>query len=156
MKGKWKKRIERSQKKEGKKKGREKKRGKKKKSKKRSQKEKKERKEKGKRRPPKKKRKNPNWHPSSTGGLVSSCHRQDSSRTRLLLSRIPPVNSSPPAIVKTLPWRTSCHRQDLALAHEPLELRLATHVAASSGMCPSWLRPSTKALDQSLITSRGN
>jgi hypothetical protein len=78
----------------------------------------------------------PNWHPTPTSRLVPSCHRQDSFLKRLLPSPLPPVNPSP-AIDKTLPWRTSCHPQDLALAHEPLELRLATRVAASSAMCPS-------------------
>jgi hypothetical protein len=62
---------------------------KKRKTKKRSQKRKQERKEKGRRRPQKK-----------TPKLASYSHHP----TRLLLpSPLPPVNPSPPAIVKTLP-----------------------------------------------------
>ncbi len=78
---------------------------------------------KGKRKEKAPKKKPPHWHPTPTSRLVSSCHHHS--------------HPSPPAIVRTLPWRTSCHRQDLALAYEPLELRLATLVVASSAMCPS-------------------
>ncbi len=105
---KWNKRIKRSQKKKGKKE--------KEKKEEKSEK-KKERKDKGKRRPEKKKKKkkNPNWHPTPTTGLVSSCHRQDSSLTRLLPSRLQPVNrvlrpssklfpDAPPAIARTWLW----------------------------------------------------
>jgi hypothetical protein len=49
------------------------------------------------------KKKGPHWHASPTSRLVSSCHRQDCSLTCLLPSPLPPVNPSPPAIVKTLP-----------------------------------------------------
>jgi hypothetical protein len=77
--------------------------------------------------------------------------------TRLLLSSSRLLPDAPLAI--TTPTRqpvSSCHHQDLALAHEPLELRLATHVAASSAMCPSWLRLSTKALDQLYSVKEGS
>jgi len=91
------KRIKRSQKKEGK-------RGKKekRKEKKEEKSEEKKRKERKNEREGQKKKKAPNWHPTPTSRLVSSCHRQDSSLSRLLPSPLPSVNQSPPVIVKTL------------------------------------------------------
>jgi len=125
MKRKNKKKPKEAKRKKGRRREERKKRKKEKEKKKEKSEEKKGKKGQRKEKARKKKKKTPNWHPTPTTGLVSSCHRQDSSLTRVLPSRLQPVNrvlrpssklfpDAPPAIARTWLWPMNLWSSDYA------------------------------------------